>query len=123
MKKVIAIDFDGTIVEDAYPNIGVVRDGAVGVINNLMEQGHEVIIWTCREVCEIEHSLYRYGINFTTINENTPSMMERWGNDPRKVGADVFIDDKNLESLEVDWNWIRFQLESRGILEKQKGRC
>ena len=116
VKKVIAIDFDGTIVDDKFPDFGDVKEGAKEVINELLEVGHEVIIWSCQDAEEIEHVLYRLGINYTAINENTESMMQRWGNNPRKIGADNFIDDKGLDTTNIDWEWINFQLIARGIL-------
>ena len=116
-KKVIAIDFDGIIVEDTYPHIGKLKPKAREVINELISQGHEVIIWSCRDACEIEEFLYKQDIKFTTINENTFHLMDNWGNDPRKVGADVYIDDKNIETTTIDWDRIEFHLKARKILK------
>ena len=116
-KKVIAIDFDGTIVEDTYPRIGVLKPKAREVINELVSQGHDVIIWSCRLGSEIEEFLYNQDIHFTTINANTSYLMDKWGNDPRKVGADVYIDDKNIETITIDWDWIEFHLKARKILK------
>ena len=47
-KLVIAIDFDGTIVEEGYPNIGAMRKGAYKYIRKLVNEGHFIIINTCR---------------------------------------------------------------------------
>lgn len=45
---IIAIDFDGTIVENNYPDIGAPRLPVINAIKALQSQGHEFILWTCR---------------------------------------------------------------------------
>ena len=47
-KLIIAIDFDGTIVEDAYPKIGKPRIFAFETLKRLQEDGHRLILWTYR---------------------------------------------------------------------------
>lgn len=47
-KRIIAIDFDGTIFENAWPEVGTIREDAVEVIQALHENGNKIIIWTCR---------------------------------------------------------------------------
>lgn len=51
---IIAIDFDGTCVTHEFPRVG--KDiGAVPVLKKLVEQGHQLILWTMR--CDDETSL------------------------------------------------------------------
>lgn len=115
--RTIAIDFDGTIVDDiGFPEIGKVKPFAKKVINRIIESGNEVIIWTCREPSEIESFLLFNGINYTTINENTKKLKNSWGNDPRKVGAYLFIDDKNIFCKEINWYEIYEELGKLGII-------
>ena len=45
---IIAIDFDGTIVEDAYPKVGKPRLFAFETLKRLQSDGHRLILWTYR---------------------------------------------------------------------------
>lgn len=116
--KTIAIDFDGTITkEDEYPKIGELQTHARFTINRIIECGHEVIIWSCRDSAEIERYLYENDIKFTAINENTENLKSTWGNDPRKVGAYMFIDDKNIFCQRINWLEIYGELLMQGIIK------
>jgi dUTP pyrophosphatase len=110
----IAIDFDGTIVEDHYPNIGPLRKNAAKVINRLQEEGHQIIIWTCRTNTEDIHRFLRVNrIDFDRINENCPYRINYYkGTDPRKLGADMYIDDKQLGGIPEDWEDIYQMISS-----------
>ena len=44
----LAIDFDGTIVEDAYPKIGKPNAFAFETLKKLQQNGHRLILWTYR---------------------------------------------------------------------------
>ena len=48
MGKVYAIDFDGVICEDNYPNIGKPNKAVIDKMEKLHKEGHTIIIWTCR---------------------------------------------------------------------------
>jgi len=82
MKKrplTIAIDFDGTIVEEAYPGLGRMRPEADKYINRLYEQGCNILINTCRTGTfegHAEHFLKTKGIKYHYINCNIPSAVE-----------------------------------------------
>lgn len=54
MPLTIAVDFDGTCVRDAFPNIGKEIFGAVIALKKMVADGHKLILWTCRE-----HSAYK----------------------------------------------------------------
>ena len=45
---VFAIDFDGTLCTDAYPEIGEPKQASINFCNSKAE-GHKLILWTCRE--------------------------------------------------------------------------
>lgn len=105
----LAIDFDGTIVEESWPDIGAIKPGAKEVINQLVEDGHYIIIWTMRHGkyrYEAEHFLWMNQISFHKINENHPASFIEYETDTRKVGADIFIDDKNILGLPETWEEI-----------------
>ena len=107
MKKlVIAIDFDGTIVTNKYPDIGYLKRNAKEVINELFDAGHDIIINSCRqgrEEREMVEFLIDNEIKFNAVNENLCYRIEEYGNDCRKIGADVYIDDKAYPCNIMNW--------------------
>ena len=46
---VIAVDFDGTIVEHRYPNIGEEKPFAIETLKMLIRDHHQLILWSVRE--------------------------------------------------------------------------
>ena len=97
----ISIDFDGTIVKKNYPNIGELKPLAKEIINDLFDW-NIIIINTCRSGESLENAkkfLSNRGIKYDYINENDKSLIEFFGGDTRKIGADYYIDDKNLLSV------------------------
>ena len=110
MKKlVIAIDFDGTIVTNKYPDIGYLKRNAKKVINELFDAGHEIIINSCRQGKEEQDMidfLKQMGIKYSAVNENLCYRIEEYNNDCRKIGADVYIDDKAYPCNIMNWNEI-----------------
>jgi len=104
---VIAVDFDGTIVEHAYPKIGKPIPFAIDVLKKLQkEERHTLILWTVREGDLLQEAVdycSKNGIEFYAANKNYPE--EEYGDSPRKLTADIFIDDKNIGGL-PDWSVI-----------------
>lgn len=98
---VIAIDFDGTIVEHRYPFIGRIRPFAFETLEALQMRGHRLILWSYRSGKKLEEAVRfcsMHGIEFYAINKNFPE--EVWNeNDSRKILADIYIDDNNLGGL------------------------
>jgi hypothetical protein len=94
----IAIDFDGTIVEHKYPAIGKEMLFAFETMKELQKQGHQLLLWTYRSgnfVDEAVEFCKKNGVEFYAVNKNYPE--EQWdGSAPRKIQADVYIDDLNL---------------------------
>lgn len=103
---IIAVDFDGTIAEHEYPNIGALKPGAKETINKWYDAGHKIIIWTCRmnkEAEEAKQFLIDNGINFHTLNENAnPS--DEFNPEP-KVFAHLYIDDRGFRFTDDKYNW------------------
>jgi len=98
-KKIIAIDFDGTIAETNFPDIIKPISGAIKTITDLYNSGHTLILWTCREgesLAQANSWLRDMVIAdcFSEINTHTRAQIEEWGTNPRKVAADVYIDDR-----------------------------
>lgn len=98
---VIAIDFDGTIVEHRYPFIGRIRPFAFETMEALQMRGHRLILWSYRSGKKLEEAVKfcsMHGIEFYAVNKNFPE--EVWDeNDSRKILADIYIDDNNLGGL------------------------
>lgn len=98
---VIAIDFDGTIVEHRYPTIGKIRPFAFETLESLQEKGHRLILWSHRSGKKLEEAVTfcrSHGIEFYAVNKNYPE--EVWNeNDSRKILADIYIDDRNLGGI------------------------
>lgn len=103
----IAIDFDGTIVEDEYPRIGKPRVYAFETLKALEQKGHRLILWTYRSGRELEEAVEfcrKNGVEFYAINKEYPEdKFSEKG--PRKINADVFIDDRNLGGV-PEWGEI-----------------
>lgn len=105
----IAVDFDGTIVEHKYPEIGQERPFATETLRMLIADRHKLILWTVREGKLLEEAVEwcrERGVEFYAVNKDYPE--ETVDNNPyfsRKVKADLFIDDYNLGGL-PDWGTI-----------------
>lgn len=98
---ILAVDFDGTIVHEAYPGIGSLRPGAKRVINRLHADGHYIIVWTCRNKhfkTQARKFLEANGINFHKLNEQKPEVSAKYG-ETRKISADLYLDDKGIAGL------------------------
>lgn len=94
----IAVDFDGTIVEHKYPDIGEELLFAIETLKELQRQQHQIILWTFRSDQELEEAVEycsHRGLEFYAINKNFP---EEVFDDTmsRKINADLYIDDRNL---------------------------
>ena len=103
-KLIVAIDFDGTIVEDAYPNIGKPKLFAFETLKRLQDDGHRLILWTYRYGSKLEEAVLfceERGISFYAVNKSFPEE-EFDANASRKIYADIFIDDRNLGGI---WGW------------------
>ena len=105
----IAVDFDGTIVENRYPEIGRERPFAVETLRMLVAEGHQLVLWSCREGQLLDEALAwcrERGLEFWAVNRDYPEETQQtnphW---TRKLKADLFIDDRNVGGL-PDWGTI-----------------
>lgn len=103
---IIAVDFDGTIVEHEYPKIGRPVPFAIDTLLSLQKDGHILILWTVRDGALLQEAIdycAKKGLTFYAANKNYPE------EDPikasRKLTADLFIDDRNVGGL-PDWGVI-----------------
>ena len=97
---IIAIDFDGTICQNKYPEIGEPMPLAIESIKELRERGHDLILWTCRQGELLDDAVRwceEHGIPFYLVNEFEPNNLKAFGGVAgNKVFANIYIDDRNL---------------------------
>lgn len=94
----IAIDFDGTIVEHRYPEIGKEMFFALDTLKALQNDGHRLILWTYRHGSCLEKAVAyckQKGVEFYAVNANYPGEVIDDMNS-RKIIADMYIDDRNF---------------------------
>lgn len=105
----IAVDFDGTIVEHRYPEIGKERPFAIQTLKQLIEDGHKLILWTVREGQLLDEAVEwcaQRGIIFYAVNRDYDEDVEEENrNFSRKLKVGMFIDDRNVGGL-PDWGTI-----------------
>ena len=123
-KLIIAVDFDGTIVEDAYPEIGEEKIFAFDTLKRLQKDGHRLILWTYRHGSKLDAAVEfceKNGVEFYAVNKNYKEEVYDTSI-PRKLGADIFIDDRNIGGF-PGWGVIYQQLtrETPPKHEKKKG--
>ena len=113
---VIAVDFDGTIVEHRYPSIGKELPFAIDTLRQLAAEGHRLILWTVREGQYLDDAVEfcrSRGLEFYAVNRDYPEEeQERNNHFTRKLKADLWIDDRNLGGL-PDWGTIYEMIHHR----------
>ena len=103
-RKIIAVDFDGTLCENVYPKIGkeiVDEETGLTIIEKVKilqkEENMFVILWTCRWGKELEEAIKwckERGLIFDAINDNAPWMKELFNGESRKIFAHYYLDDR-----------------------------
>ncbi len=116
---ILAIDFDGTCVEHAFPAVGKEMPYAVIVLKELVEAGHKLILWTCRENHPTddkrkfldhavawfeEHGIKLHSVNCTAVEDEFRDILP--GTTIRKAYAQIYIDDRNLGGF-PGWLFVR----------------
>ena len=104
----IAIDFDGTIVENLYPKIGEPMLFAFETLKKLQADGHRLILWTYRSGKRLDEAVQfcsDNGIIFYAINDSFPEEEYTNNTASRKIHADLFIDDRNIGGF-LGWGEI-----------------
>lgn len=99
---IIAVDFDGVIVSDAYPAIGKPNLDMISKLKDLSKE-NTLILWTCRNNEKLDEALSfceKHGLKFDYVNENADSTLEKYDYiDSRKITADIYLDDKARVTL------------------------
>lgn len=104
--KIIAVDFDGTIVTNRYPEIGEPKEAVISWLREQRKNGARLILWTCRcggEMAAAVRWCREHGLIFDAVNDNLKDHIKEYrGQNCRKVYADVYLDDKNLTLREIE---------------------
>lgn len=99
LPKIVAVDFDGTLVSDMFPEIGLQNNEMFELCKQLKAQGIRLILWTSRDgqpLLDAVAFCKARGLEFDSVNENVQEVREMFNNDTRKVYADLYIDDKSI---------------------------
>ncbi len=120
---IIAVDFDGTIVQHKYPEIGIEIPFAIESLIALQKEGHQIILWTYRtggmlfdavDYCE------KRGLEFYSVNRNYPE--EEFDDTiSRKIYADLYIDDRNFGGL-PDWEHIFRSISIQNVVSNEESK-
>lgn len=105
---IIAVDFDGTIVEHCYPEIGKEIPFATTTLKMLIADRHQLILWTVRRGELLQAAVdwcKERGVEFYAVNKNFPEEVVENDGCYNKINAELFIDDRNLGGL-PDWGKI-----------------
>ena len=125
---VIAVDFDGTIVTHDYPNIGMLVPLAKEVINELVDAGHKVFLWTMRDektladaMCFLQaNDIYIFSANKSPITpfSSSPKQLAHYYIDDRNIGCPktTILDMSGERRVVVSWAGIAYFFAMNGIL-------
>lgn len=122
-KLTIAVDFDGTIVEEKYPSIGQPKEDAFNVLIRLQNDGHRLLLWTYRHGRTLREAVEfckENGVEFYAVNKNFPE--EEYDTSvPRKLLADIYIDDRDITGMK-EWSEIYQIITNKSLPKKKKFR-
>lgn len=95
--EIIAVDFDGTLCYSNWPELGEPNIRLIEYLKKWKRQGNKLILWTCRagEALDLAVSwCAEMDLEFDAINDNLPEIIEKYGNNSRKITCDYYIDDR-----------------------------
>lgn len=102
--KIYAIDFDGTLVENKWPAIGKANQDMINFVKHIQQRGDKWILWTMRSERPLAQAIdwcLQNRLRPDVVNNNLPELVKEFGNNPRKVYADYYIDDHNKSFEEI----------------------
>lgn len=95
---ILAVDFDGTLVENAFPAIGQFKPEVLSAVLMYKDLGWKIILWSCRTGKMLEDAVKACesaGLIFDAVNDNLPEVQQYFGESTRKVFANLYWDDRN----------------------------
>lgn len=102
---IYAVDFDGTLCESKWPGIGEPNWELIEWAIKKRQNGDKLILWTMREGQNLNEALEwcnSKGLYFDAVNDNLVELQEAYKNNPRKIYADVYIDDHNVGGVKME---------------------
>ena len=105
-RQIWAVDFDGTLCDNWWPNIGPANYELINVLKSARKAGIALILWTCREGELLEQALQwcrDQGLEFDAANENLPEVIAAYEQNPRKISATLYLDDRAVHIDRRDW--------------------
>lgn len=96
---IIAVDFDGVLVENKFPGIGKANSQLFVTFAARKKFGDEIILWTCREGFYLQKAIefcQKKGLFFDAVNENIETLKNK-DYAIRKIFANVYLDDRNKD--------------------------
>lgn len=124
--KIIAVDFDGTLVEEKWPQIGAVNVKVLNYCKSEQAKGARIILWTNRVGETLENAVKwceEHELKLDAINDNLPEAVKRFGFNTRKIYADEFIDDRAVQNFSLpyskDLEWAEREVELACASERE----
>ena len=125
---IIGVDFDDTVVENAYPKVGAPVPGAIPTLLRMQDEGHKLILWTMRDGDALQKAvvyLELHGIELYGVNKN-PEQGD-WTFSP-KAYCDVYVDNAAIgcpliypeeddRRPYVDWDSVSVLLDDAAKLD------
>lgn len=118
----IAVDFDGTLVENAWPEIGETRLDVLTAVKAAKTAGAKLILWTNRVGARLNDAVEwcrERGLEFDAVNENLPEVLVAFITDTRKIVADIYLDDKAVPPYPAQLSAMVHAAEQRRVPEKK----
>jgi hydroxymethylpyrimidine pyrophosphatase-like HAD family hydrolase len=118
LPEIIACDFDGTLCEDRWPDIGEPNHEVINYLKMKKREGVRLILWTCRADGDLEKAVdwcKEQGLQFDTVNANLPEVIAEFGNDTRKIFAHIYIDDKSFGGFILPFTSSKIQWTKEDI--------
>lgn len=100
--RIYAVDFDGTLCKNAWPEIGEPYSKTIEHVKKLRQNGDKIILWTCREGNDLEKAISwcaERGLIFDAVNDNLEEIKVAFGGNSRKIVADFYMDDRALRPV------------------------
>jgi hypothetical protein len=120
VRHIIAIDFDGTLCEDRWPEIGPPIPEVIVEAKLRKKRGDALILWTCRCGEKLEEAVAwcrRFGLEFDAVNENLPERVALYGSESRKISADEYWDDRARDVKDIVGS---YHVLKKYMIERQK---
>ena len=97
--RIIAVDFDGTLCYSNWPELGEPNRPLIERLRTLQRSGDKLILWTCRAGDALASAVSwcrDQELEFDAVNDNLPEIVEKYGNNSRKITCDYYIDDRAI---------------------------